>query len=411
MTFNTISVIGLGYIGLPTAAIFSSRGIDVFGVDTSSYVVEKINQGKVHIVEPDLDNLVENSVKAGKLRAGTEPECADAFIISVPTPFIEIVGGDPQPDLTYVQAACNSIAPVLRKGNLVVLESTSPVGATEKVRDWLSELRPDLLFPDGQSSTSDIYIAHCPERVLPGKIIIELLNNDRIIGGISPKCSRVAAELYEAIIDSECFLTDARTAELTKLTENASRDLQIAFANELSLICDRLNINVWELIRLANKHPRVNILNPGPGVGGHCIAVDPWFTISTAPEQARLHRLARQVNNLKPSWVKDKIQSLSSKHSNARVILFGLSYKPDIDDFRESPALKIAYDLQKVITNNLSVVEPYASSDILSVFDVIDQSEVDFTTDVCILLVAHSRFQKLPKPNIYLDLVGIWDSI
>src|SRR5690554_1195975 len=300
MDFNTISMVGLGYIGLPTAAVIASRRKKVIGVDVNPTAVETINRGEVHIVEPELDIVVHSAVKEGYLRATLDPEPADAFLIAVPTPFKAEDGKEHVPDLKYIESAAKAIAPVLEKGNLVILESTSPVGATERMAEWLAEACPDLVFPQAGGEASDIRIAHCPERVLPGHVIRELVSNDRVIGGMTPKCSEAAAELYGLFVEGECVKTTARTAEMAKLTENSFRDVNIAFANELSLICDKLEIDVWELIELANRHPRVSILKPGPGVGGHCIAVDPWFIVSETPEQARLIRTAREVNDGKP---------------------------------------------------------------------------------------------------------------
>ena len=296
MKFDTLSVIGLGYIGLPTAAVFASRRKTVIGVDVNPKAVAAINRGEIHIVEPDLDMLVHAAVTEGWLSARATPAPADAFLIAVPTPFRDGY----QPDLSYIEAAAKAIAPVLVAGNLVILESTSPVGATEDMARWLAEARPDLTFPQDAGEQSDIRIAHCPERVLPGKVLRELVENDRIIGGMTPRCSQAAIDLYRIFVEGECIVTDARTAEMCKLTENSFRDVNIAFANELSLICDRLDIDVWELIQLANRHPRVQILQPGPGVGGHCIAVDPWFIVARTPDVARIVRTAREVNDAKP---------------------------------------------------------------------------------------------------------------
>src|SRR5690606_5491125 len=338
MQFNTISMVGLGYIGLPTAAVFASRKIKVIGVDVNKKAVDTINRGEIHIVEPDLDMVVNAAVKEGYLRATTMPEPADAFLIAVPTPFS---GDNHDPDLSCSEAAAKAIAPVLKKGNLVILESTSPVGATEQMAEWLAEARPDLSFPQDRGESSDIRIAHCPERVLPGHVLRELVQNDRIIGGMTPKCSEAACALYKSFVEGECVMTDARTAEMCKLTENSFRDVNIAFANELSIICDRLNINVWELIRLANRHPRVNILQPGPGVGGHCIAVDPWFIISKTPDEAKIIRTAREINDAKPKWVIDKVRAAVAKimqeapaktASDITISCFGVSFKADIDD-------------------------------------------------------------------------------
>src|SRR5690554_820691 len=363
MQYNTISMVGLGYIGLPTAAVFASRRIKVIGVDVNQKAVDIINQGKIHIVEPDLDMVVHAAVTEGYLRATTTPEPADAFLIAVPTPF---KNDNHDPDLSYIESAAKAIAPVLVKGNLVVLESTSPVGATEQMARWLAEARPDLTFPQTHGEDSDIRIAHCPERVLPGHVIRELVENDRVIGGMTPKCSAAAVEVYKTFVQGECVVTNARTAEMAKLTENSFRDVNIAFANELSIICNKLDINVWELIALANRHPRVNILQPGAGVGGHCIAVDPWFIVDSCPEEAKLIHTARLVNDGKPQWVLEQIRKrLDAVHcthpamtrSDITVACLGVAFKPDIDDLRESPALGIA---QQVATLGckVQIVEP-----------------------------------------------------
>ncbi|NWC55130.1 UDP-N-acetyl-D-mannosamine dehydrogenase, partial [Pseudomonas tolaasii] len=342
MSFETVSVIGLGYIGLPTAAVFAARKKKVIGVDVNPKAVATINRGEIHIIEPDLDIVVRAAVTEGYLRATTVAEPADAFLIAVPTPF----KGDHEPDLSYIESASHAIAPVLKKGDLVILESTSPVGATEQMSAWLAAARPDLTFPQTHGTESDIRIAHCPERVLPGHVLRELIENDRIIGGLTSKCFEAARDLYKTFVEGECIITNARTAEMCKLTENSFRDVNIAFANELSIICDKLDINVWELIRLANHHPRVNILQPGPGVGGHCIAVDPWFIVSKTPDQARLIRTAREVNDSKPKWVLDQVQlaigqflqeNPSKTSRDVTVACLGLAFKPDIDDLRESP--------------------------------------------------------------------------
>ncbi|MFM2410713.1 MAG: UDP-N-acetyl-D-mannosamine dehydrogenase, partial [Pseudomonadota bacterium] len=364
-TFKTISIIGLGYIGLPTAAMFASRKLQVIGVDVNQAAVDTINRGEIHIVEPDLDMVVHAAVSQGFLRATTKPEPADAFLIAVPTPF---KGNNHEPDLKYIEAACKSIAPMLRAGNLVVLESTSPVGATEAMAGWLAKARPDLSFPQKAGELSDIRIAHCPERVLPGKVMQELITNDRVIGGMTPRCSALAAELYSSFVTGECVIaTSPRAAEMAKLTENSFRDVNIAFANELSIICDRLGIDVWELIRLANRHPRVNILQPGAGVGGHCIACDPWFIVSSAPEEARLIRTAREVNDAKPHWVLAKIHGEiaaileSGKRAKAKDVIvacYGIAFKPDIDDLRDSPALEITQSLIAGHAGKVLVVEP-----------------------------------------------------
>jgi nucleotide sugar dehydrogenase len=312
---NTVAMIGLGYIGLPTAAMLASRKIKVIGVDINQHAVDTINKGKIHIVEPELDMIVSAAVSQGYLRATTKPEPADAFLIAVPTPFM----GDHDPDVRFVEAAAKSIAPVLKKGDLVILESTSPVGTTEQMAEWLAKARSDLSFPQQNGEAADINIAYCPERVLPGRVVHELVNNDRVIGGMTERCSQRAIELYKTFVEAECIKTNARTAEMCKLTENSFRDVNIAFANELSIICDKLSINAWELIRLANRHPRVNILNPGPGVGGHCIAVDPWFIVAKTPSEANLIRTAREVNDIngKMSELNAAFGLLQLKHVDA----------------------------------------------------------------------------------------------
>ncbi len=400
-SFKHICVIGLGYIGLPTAATFSAHGIKVTGVDVNQHAVDMINQGKVHIVEPDLDALVRDVVAQGKLSAQTTPLEADAYIVAVPTPFKD----DYQPDLKYIEAASKALAPFLKKGNLVILESTSPVEATEQMSAWLSEARPDLSFPQQKGEEADILVAHCPERVLPGKVLQELISNDRIIGGMTPRCSKAACELYKTFVKGECIETNARTAEMCKLTENSFRDVNIAFANELSIICDKLDINVWELISLANRHPRVNILQPGPGVGGHCIAVDPWFIVAKTPEQARLIRTAREVNDAKPEWVIDQVKIKIAEFLQANptktiqdvtIACYGLAFKPDIDDLRESPALEITKKLAEQGLNILAV-EPNIEELSLGEYKNIQLKSVEdgLRADIAILLVAHKEFKTL----------------
>lgn len=358
--FETISMIGLGYIGLPTATLFASRKKKVIGVDINQHAVDTINQGKIHIVEPELDMLVHSAVTEGYLRATTQPEPADAFLIAVPTPFTD----GHKPDLSYIEEAAKAIAPVLAKGNLVIIESTSPVGTTEKLADWLAAARPDLTFPQQAGEEADIQIAYCPERVLPGKVVHELVANDRVIGGMTNKATEMASALYKTFVEGALVPTNARTAEMCKLTENSFRDVNIAFANELSMICDKLDIDVWELIRLANRHPRVNILQPGAGVGGHCIAVDPWFIVDTTPNEARIIRTAREVNDHKPEWVLEKVkaaiadclaQKPGSTMADVKVACLGLAFKPDIDDLRESPAVEITQDISKLGCQVLAV--------------------------------------------------------
>lgn len=392
MKFETLSVIGLGYIGLPTAATFASRGLNVIGVDVNQKAVDTINGGGIHIIEPDLDIVVRSVVQSGNLRATTTPEPADAFIVAVPTPFKE----NNQPDLKYIESAAKAIAPVLRVGNLVILESTSPVGATEQMAAWLAEARPDLTFPQQAGEGADICVAHCPERVLPGKVLIELVNNDRVIGGMTAKCSQAAVSLYKLFVQGECVVTNARTAEMCKLTENSFRDVNIAFANELSMICDKLSINVWELIKLANRHPRVSILQPGPGVGGHCIAVDPWFIVDSAPDQAKLIRQAREVNDYKPHYVVEQIKTLANKFKNPTIACLGLSFKANIDDLRESPSVDIVCELARSGVGKVIAVEPHIAElpEGISSLSVALATLTDALreSDIVVVLVDHQAF-------------------
>ncbi|WP_175818751.1 MULTISPECIES: UDP-N-acetyl-D-mannosamine dehydrogenase [unclassified Burkholderia] len=404
MSFETVSVIGLGYIGLPTAAAFAARRKSVIGVDVSQHAVDTINRGRIHIVEPELDMLVHAAVTQGHLRATTTPEPADAFLIAVPTPFTD---GN-KPDLSYIEAACRSIAPVLKKGDLVVLESTSPVGATERMAAWLAAQRPDLTFPQQAGERSDIRIAHCPERVLPGHVVRELVENDRVIGGMTRKCGTRAQELYAVFVRGECILTDARTAEMCKLTENSFRDVNIAFANELSVICDQLDINVWELIRLANRHPRVSVLQPGPGVGGHCIAVDPWFIVDSAPEHARLIRTARLVNDDKPHFVYERVRHAASRFREPVIACLGLAFKADIDDLRESPAMEIVEALAENADATLLVVEPNvdalpASLDAKA--RLCDLHTALAEADVIVILVDHAPFRRMDPVRLQTKVV------
>lgn len=410
MDFQTISVIGLGYIGLPTATVFAARQRKVIGVDVNQHAVDIINQGNIHIVEPDLDMLVHAAVSQGFLRATIKPEPADAFLIAVPTPFKE----DKRPDLSYIEAAAQAIAPVLQKGNLVVLESTSPVGATEQMAAWLAAARPDLSFPQQKNELSDIRVAHCPERVLPGHVLRELVENDRIIGGMTAKCSAAAQSLYELFVRGRCIVTDARTAEMCKLTENSFRDVNIAFANELSIICDEIGVNVWELINLANRHPRVNILQPGPGVGGHCIAVDPWFIVDAAPEKARIIRTAREVNDSKPHFVVDRIKQAASRFKDPVVACLGLSFKANIDDLRESPAMEIVETLIREKVATILAVEPHIKGlpSHLAGAEHLDAKSALKKADIVVLLVDHNEFYgidiDLLQSKIVIDSRGIW---
>lgn len=414
-----VTIIGLGYIGLPTAAILASRKVEVVGVDVSQYAVETINRGEIHFVEPELDILVHAAVQTGHLRATQKPEKADAFMMAVPTPF----KGNHEPDLTYIEAAAKAIAPLLEKGNLVVLESTSPVGTTEKMITWMQSVRPDLTFPifGGDGRLADISVAHCPERVLPGHVVRELVENDRIIGGVTTTCAELVRKLYKIFVKADCLITDCRTAELSKLVENSFRDVNIAFANELSLICDKLKINVWEMIKLANRHPRVNILQPGPGVGGHCLAVDPWFIVDSAPDEARMIHVARMVNNSKPNFVLDKVIQAVAKtgkdRSKLTIACLGLTFKADIDDLRESPALEIALQVGLMNFEKLLLVEPYVY-EIPHGFDAQKVELVGLETamsksDLILLLVDHSPFREMDKGLLsgkqVVDTRGIWN--
>lgn len=414
-----ISIVGLGYIGLPTAAVLASVGHKVLGIEVNQSIVEVVNRGEIHIVEPELDGLVHAAVHSGRLRAALVAEPSDVFIIAVPTPF----KNDHQPDLRYVEQAARAIAPQLRSGNLVILESTSPVGTTEKLAGWLAKERSDLRFPIIGSLDADVHVAYCPERVLPGSIVSELVRNDRVVGGLTPRCAEKARHVYETFVRGQCIETDARTAEMTKLTENAFRDVNIAFANELSLICDGLGINVWELIALANRHPRVNILNPGPGVGGHCIAVDPWFIVDSAPHAARLIRTAREVNDGKPQWVLGKVEQavIEARRRHGRTVVvacLGLAFKANIDDLRESPALEITIHLaERRIADKLLVVEPYIDTLPHELAGRADVELVEFDlalaeADVVVLLVDHQDFKVVPRQSLdgkqVIDTRGQW---
>lgn len=415
--FNTISMIGLGYIGLPTATLFASRKKHVIGVDINQHAVDTVNQGRIHIVEPELDMLVHAAVTQGYLRATTKPESADAFLIAVPTPFTD----GHKPDVSYIEAAARAIAPVLEKGNLVILESTSPVGTTEKLAGWLADARPDLSFPQQAAEAADIQIAYCPERVLPGRVVHELVANDRVIGGMTRTATYMAAALYKTFVQGELVATNARTAEMCKLTENAFRDVNIAFANELSIICDKLDINVWELISLANRHPRVNILQPGAGVGGHCIAVDPWFIVDTSPDEARIIRTAREVNDHKPEWVLEKVKIaiadvLSSRPgatmADIKVACLGLAFKPDIDDLRESPALEITESIVKLgcqvlaVEPNIDALPEQLAAPNLA---LVPLEEALATADVLCVLVKHRSF--IEAASDIRDHDGIIDGV
>jgi UDP-N-acetyl-D-mannosaminuronic acid dehydrogenase len=415
-SFGRIAVVGLGYIGLPTAAAFAAGGVEVLGVDVNPHVVATITDGRPHFGEPNLDALVRRVVESGKLRASLGLEPADAFIIAVPTPLRHSAGDNAQPDISYVEAAARAIAPVLAAGNLVILESTSPVGTTERLATILADLRPDLGFPQQKGELAQIQVAHCPERVLPGRILDEVVNNARVIGGMTRKCAQRALGLYKIIVRGECRVTNARTAELAKLTENAYRDVNIAFANELSVICHRLKINVWDLITLANLHPRVNILAPGPGVGGHCIAVDPWFIVATNTEDAKLIRLARQINDAKPDFVCARVRERAAALKQPVIACLGLSYKKDVDDLRESPAVEIVRRLARSHIGELLVVEPHISALPQELAELglalHDFDEALERANLVLLLVDHMSFLQVDrdvlKDKFIIDTRGAW---
>ncbi|MFP3014191.1 MAG: UDP-N-acetyl-D-mannosamine dehydrogenase [Arsenophonus sp.] len=419
MSFETISVIGLGYIGLPTAVTFATHQKKVIGVDINQCVVDTINKGKVHIVEPYLDEAAKTAVETGYLKAFTTPQRADVFLITVPTP----LKNDYKPDLSYIISAAESIAQLLKKGDLIILESTSPIGTTKLIARQLSVIRPDLTFPHQEGENSDIDIAYCPERVLPGKIMIELIRNDRVIGGMTIKSSKRASELYKIFLVGECMITNEKTAEMCKLTENSFRDVNIAFANELSFICAEQGINVWELISLANRHPRVNILQSGPGVGGHCIAVDPWFIVYQNPNHSRLIHAARLVNDSKPIWVVNQVKAVledclketGKKVNEVKIACFGLSFKPDIDDLRGSPAMQITKMITYFDVNIVYVVEPNINKlpkaldclcQLVSIEVAIDNA------DIILLLVDHKQFKEINAEQIkqkwIIDTKGVW---
>ena len=392
-----VCVIGLGYIGLPTASLLGTKGYEVLGVDVDAKVVDTINRGEVHIVEPGLDILVRSAIQAGNLTAAMEPAQSDIFILAVSTPFKEGF----QPDLSQVEAASRKIAPVLRPGNLVILESTSPVKTTE-------EIIAPILREAGHKVGEDVFLAHCPERVLPGRILTELVENDRIVGGINEASAEVAAEFYREFVSGEVLVTDASTAEFSKLAENTFRDVNIALANEISILCDREGINPWDVIGLANRHPRVQILQPGPGVGGHCIAVDPWFLVARAPEQARLIRTAREVNDSKIDWVVDKVKSCAGRFKRPVVACLGLAFKADIDDLRESPAVKIVDRLIAEDVGQIVVSEPNISDH--NRFTLAHHEEAVASADIVVLLVDHREFKRLKaidfKEKILIDTRG-----
>src|SRR5690554_6664470 len=401
MKLKGVSTVGLGYIGLPTSALIASRGIPVAGMDVNAKVVETINKGEIHIVEPDLQVYVAEAVKKGLLKASEEVQPADVYLIVVPTPFLS----NHEPDISFVQAATRNVLPLLKEGDLFIIESTSPVGTTEKMAALIYQERPEL--------KNKLHIAYCPERVLPGNVMYELVHNDRVIGGMDDAATQKAMDFYRLFIEGDLHATNARTAELCKLTENSSRDVQIAFANELSLIADKAGINVWELIRLANKHPRVNILQPGCGVGGHCIAVDPYFITAEFPMESRMIAQARITNNYKPFWCAEKVKTarleFELKHGRQpSIALMGLAFKPNIDDLRESPAIHIVERvLQDSGDSDMFIVEPNVHEH--KVFKLTDYKEAVEKADIVVLLVAHNEFKELvfKEKQIVLDFCGV----
>lgn len=397
-----VTTIGLGYIGLPTSALIAQNKVKVHGVDISQHVVDTINRGEIHIVEPDLDKAVAEAVAAGYLQADTKAVVSDVYLIVVPTPF---KGGGHEPDTSYVQAATEGIIPLLKEGDLYIIESTSPVGTTERMKDFIYNKRPEL--------KGKIYIAYCPERVLPGNVMYELVHNDRVIGGIDEASTEKAVAFYSQFVKGEMHKTNARTAEMCKLTENSSRDVQIAFANELSLICDKADINVWELIQLANKHPRVNILQPGSGVGGHCIAVDPYFITSEFPMESQIIGKAREINNYKSFWCADKIkqakQEFVIQHGRSpSIALMGLAFKPNIDDLRQSPAVYITQKvLQEAGDEEYFIVEPNVKEH--QIYKLTDYKKAVKKADIIAFLVAHEEFKNLTiaEEKVVLDFCGV----
>lgn len=409
-----LAILGMGYIGLPTAVAIATRGIDVIGVDINPSTVAAISRGEVPFVEPDLAVSVSGAVAMGRLTATTETPEADAFIIAVPTPFNE----DRTANLSYVKAAAEQIAPRLKPGNIVVLESTSPPGTTEKVGRWIGALRPDLRMPLNGDAIADVFVAHCPERVLPGRIMIEIVTNDRVVGGLTPRCAEKAASIYRLFAQGEILLTDAASAEMAKLSENAYRDVNIAFANELSTICESLHIDVWEVIRLANRHPRVDILSPGPGVGGHCIPVDPWFIVSAAPELAQLIRTARDVNDRRPHDVAEQVVAKAERFRSPTIACLGLTFKANVDDARESPAIEVVSLIAKALPEvEILVADPYvpAMPELLKGYGNLrleNAHEAVERADIVVLLVEHEPFRALRHTRlggkVIYDTRGAW---
>jgi UDP-N-acetyl-D-mannosaminuronic acid dehydrogenase len=409
-----LAILGLGYIGLPTAVALATRGVEVIGVDVKPDTVAAISRGEVPFIEPDLAVGVSGAVAMGRLIATTETPEADAYIIAVPTPF----NGDHSADLSFVKAAAEQIASKLRPGNIVVLESTSPPGTTEKIGKWIGDLRPDLKMPRNGSNGADIYLAHCPERVLPGRIMIEIVTNDRVIGGLTEHCAEKAASIYRVFTKGDILLTDAASAEMAKLVENAYRDVNIAFANELSLIAEKLHIDVWEVIRLANRHPRVNILSPGPGVGGHCIPVDPWFIVAAAPQESPLIRTAREVNDRRPHHVAEQVVEKAGRFRAPKVACLGLTFKANVDDIRESPAAEVVELIAAALPDNdVLVADPYVDAlpaslaackniSLVGAYDAVEQA------DIVVLLVEHDPFKSIRNTRlggkVIYDTRGAW---
>lgn len=409
-----LAVIGLGYIGLPTAVALATRGVEVVGVDVNADTVKAVSHGEVPFAEPDLAVGVSGAVAMGRLTATTVTPAADAFILAVPTPF----NADHTADLSYIKTAAEQVAPHLKHGDIVVLESTSPPGTTEEVSRWIGDLRPDLKMPHNTDGVADIYVAHCPERVLPGRIMIEMVTNDRVVGGLTPRCAERAASIYRVFCQGEILVTDAASAEMAKLVENAYRDVNIAFANELSLISDSLKLDVWEVIRLANRHPRVNVLSPGPGVGGHCIAVDPWFIVGAAPELSRLIKTAREVNDGKPRHVAEQIIKTSERFRTPTIACLGLTFKANVDDIRESPAVEVVELIAKAVPHvDIVLADPYVDDvpyglsgysnlRMARASDAVDQA------DIVVLLVEHDQFKPLGHTRlggkVVFDTRGVW---
>ena len=414
-----VSIIGLGYIGLPTAALIAKKGLDVQGIDINNSIIQTINTGKSPIVEFGLEDLISSTVSSGKLIASKDIVKSDVFVITVQTPLAQ----NNQPDMTFVSQVIQSIAPLIEKGNLIILESTSPVGATELISDELRNLRKDLSFPHYKSTKDhDVNIAYCPERVLPGNTLEELQTNDRILGGMTKQCAIKAQNFYNQFVQAECLLTDSRTAEICKLTENSYRDVNIAFSNEISMICEENSIDIWELISLANRHPRVEMLQPGPGVGGHCLPIDPWFIVSTNPDSAELIKTARSVNDKKTSFVVNQIESSLKNNElsfeEISICLLGISYKANSDDLRESPSLDILKKLTKFKFKNINVVEPNANflpeKESFQNINLLDLKEGIESSDVIVSLVDHREFKGIDKKTledkILLDTIGIFNS-